>query len=88
MIVRALASLNGLNNQNNHFMQRDYAEGQSITLYSVLATRYGLTQWATYSPLAQGSPSMAIDQSSPNEYQDIDSQDNALAWPDFSVLPR
>lgn len=30
MIVRALASLNGPNNQHNHFMQRDCAEGQSI----------------------------------------------------------
>lgn len=37
MIVRALASLNGLHNQNNHFMQRDYAERQSITLYFLLA---------------------------------------------------
>lgn len=43
MIVRALVSLNGLNNQNNHFMQRDYAEGQSIPLYSVRSTPYSLS---------------------------------------------
>lgn len=33
----------GLNNQNNHSMQRDYVEGQSITLYSVLRTSYSLS---------------------------------------------
>lgn len=41
---------------------------------------------AAYCPLAQGWPNMAIDQSSPNEYQDTVSQDNAMSWPDFSVL--
>lgn len=44
MIVRALTSLNGLNNQNNHFMQRDYAEGHNLlhsTSYSLSVNPMG-----------------------------------------------